>query len=386
MHLRSGVLIAALVMLGFSSALTAQDTVILKNGESKTGSIQDADFRGIKLSISGGGTTSIKRDDIQSISLDPKSLPKEFKAGEDEYVRQKYDEAVASYQALLEAKTKARSIIRQDAFMRQAQSYVFLDKADDAIKTIGAMITEFPQSWHLEAAGALHVQILTKTGKAAEAATFAETEESRIAKLPESTALVDRMKLLKAKAYLDAGDPKKAKAEAGALAGGTSPGAGGAKVLLGLIAAAEKLFPEAEKNFREALKSVTARSDRAAAFNGLGTILLERGKESKKTDEIMDALLFFLRTALVESPDAGESTESHEAGVYNAGICFQYLGELGTASAGSKSESKGAEAKGDDAQARNIQRAREWFRRLLRDYPQSKYAADAQTRLQKLGG
>ena len=45
------------------------------------------------------------------------------------------------------------------------------------------------------------------------------------------------MKLLKAKAYLDAGDPKKAKAEAGALAGGTSPGAGGAKVLLGLIAA-----------------------------------------------------------------------------------------------------------------------------------------------------
>jgi hypothetical protein len=386
MHLRSGLLIAALVTLGIPSALTAQDTVVMKDGSSKTGSIQDADFRGLKLSIQGGGTTSVKRDEIASITLDPKSLPKEFKAAEDEFVRGKYDEAVASYQAVLDAKTKARSIIRQDAFMRQAQSYVFLDKADDAIKTIGSLIQEFPQSWHLEAAGALQVQILTRTGKAAEAATFAETEESRIAKLPESTGLVERMKLLKAKAYLDAGDPKKAKAEASTLAGGSSPGAGGAKVLLALISLADKNAAEAEKLFRDALKSVSARSDRAAAFNGLGSILLEKAKESKQTADIMDALLLFLRTALVESPEAGEATEAHEAGIYNAGVCFQYLGELGTASAGSKSESKGAEAKGDDAQARNLQRAREWFRRLLRDYPQSKYAADAQTRLQKLGG
>jgi tetratricopeptide (TPR) repeat protein len=386
MHSRSGVVIATLG-LWLSGAAGAQDTVNLKDASNKQGSIQDSDFRGIKLSISGGGSTSIKRDEIQSHTLDPKSLPKEFKAGEDEYNRGKYDEAVASFQAVLDNK-KARSVIRQDAWMKQAQSYVRLEKAEEAVKALKGLLEEYPQTWHLEEADALVIAVLTRTGKAQDAVAFAEAEEARVAKLEGSGSLVERIKLLKARAYLAAGDPKKAKAEAGAAAGGTSPGAGAAKVLLGEIALTEKNAGEADKHFRDALKNVTARSDRAAVFNGLGTILLEKGKDAanaKKTDDIQEALLFFLRTAIVEIPEAGESTEAHEAGVYNTAVAFQYLGELGTPSAGSKSETK-ADGKTDDAQGRSLQRAREWFRRLLREYPQSKYAADAQTRLQKLGG
>jgi tetratricopeptide (TPR) repeat protein len=385
MQLCSRVALAALVGLSVAGAGLSQDTINLKDGSSKQGTIQEADYRGLKVSVTGGGgTTTIKTDDITGITLG--NPPKEFKAGEDDLLRGRQDDAIPNLQAVIENK-KNRSIFRQDAYIKLAEAYVRSDKADEAIKTLKALIEEFPQTRHLEQAQGMVIMILARTGKAQDAASFAEAEEGRVSKLEQSSGLVERLKLSKARAYLAAGDPKKAKADASTLASGTTPAAGAAKVLLAEISLAEKNVDEAKKLFTDALKVVSARSDRASAFNGLGAILLEQGKNDKKPDLIREANLLFLRTALVLAPEPGESTEAHETGLFNAGVSFQYLAELGAPApaAGSKAETK-TEGKTDDAQARNMQRARENFRRLLSTYPQTKYATEAQQRLQKLGG
>jgi tetratricopeptide (TPR) repeat protein len=379
----SRVAIATFVGLLIGGVSAAQDTVTLKDGSTKTGTIQDADFRGIKLAVTGGGgTTTIKRDDVASITLG--AQPKEFKAAEEDLLRGRFEEAVTNFQAVIE-NTKNRPIFKQEAFMGLARANAGLQKPDDAIKALKTLLEQFPQSWHLEQAQDMVVRVLLLTGKASDAAAFAQSEEGRVAKLEQSGPIVEHLKLQKARASLAAGQTKEAKSDASAIASGTSPGAGAAKVLLAEIALADKDVAGAENLFKEALKVVAAKSDRAAAFNGLGSILLEKGKNERKTDLIREAQLLFLRTALVLPPDAGEPTDAHEAGIFNAAVSFQYLGELGAPAAGSKAETK-SEGKPDDVQARNMQRARENFRRLLSLYPQSKYANEAQQRLQKLGG
>jgi tetratricopeptide (TPR) repeat protein len=380
--------VASLALL-LSSAAPGQDTVTLKDGTTKQGSVQEWNYNGLKMTVAqGGGTTTIKPEDIGSVTL---VGPKEYKQGEEEYHRGKGEEVAATLGPFIDKKTN-RAVLRAEALWMSGQGYLRSEKADDGIKTLKTLMEEFPQTHHLDDAITTNASVHVRTGKAQDAVSFLEAEEGRVAKLSESAKIVDGVKITKARAYLLAGDAKKAKTEATTLAGGTSSAAGAAKVLLGDIAVAEKQIPEAEKYYNDAKKVVTTRADRAACFNGLGTILLEKGKEARSPDQIRDALMYFLRTALVEIPEAGDSTEAHETGLYNTAVCFQYLGELGAPSAGgskgpeSKGGGGGGEAKTDDAQARNLQRARENFRRLIREYPQSKYASDAQTRLQKLGG
>lgn len=385
MRMQSRVVIAALVLASAARVVDGQDTVTLKDGSSKQGNIQEIDFRGVRLAVSGGGgTTTIKDQDVVSITFG--AIPKEMKQGDDEFARGKWDEAIASYATVIENK-KNRSVFRQEAWLNTGLAHLKAGRVDDSIKALKAMISdaEFPQSRYLGTVNERLAALQVASGKGSDGVTFLEAEESRIQKLPESGALVDRIKLLKAEAALGAGDTKKAKSEATLIAGGSSPLAGDAKVLMAQIALAERNVPEATKLFTDAMKTVATKRARAACFNGLGSILLEQGKEKKTADQIREALLLFLRTALVLVPDAGEPTDAHETGIYRAAESFQYLGEL-SAAAPSKADTKAAEAKPDDAQNRHLSRARELFRRLLREYPQSKHAAEAQSRLTKLGG
>lgn len=376
----------ALSALLASGVVSGQDTVTLKDGSPKQGQIQEWSYNGLKMTVAaGGGTTTIKPDDVSNVSFG--SLPREYKQGEDEFLRgNRYEEAAATLAPFIEKKTN-RAVLRAEALWMQGQAYLKAEKYDDGVKSLKQLMEEFPQTHYLEAAISTVAHVLVRTGKAQDAVSFLEGEESRVAKLPESGSIVEGIRMRKARTLFLAGDPKRAKTEATTIAAGSSSAAGGAKVLLGDIALADKQVADAERLYGDAKKSVTSRSDRAACFNGLGTILLEKGKESRSADQIRDALWYFLRTALVEIPDAGDSTEAYETGLYHAALCFQYLGELGAPGAKGGSESKGGgEAKTDDAQARNLQRARENYRKLLREYPHSKYAAEAQKALQKIGG
>jgi len=367
-HGARNLMIALLTTVATQVAFAQGDTLHLQSGESKQGTIQEWDYRGLKLSV-GGGTSTVKNQDV--INVDFGGAPKDWKEGVDDAQNGKLADAVAKLQAALDNK-KLRAPLRQEAHWWKAQALAGDQKFDEAVAALKAMLEEFPTTHRLEDVHAAMAEYLVKGGKGADAITFVDGEESRVNKLPESGSILEGLKLIRARALLDSGQGAKAKAEAQALASTTGPRASEAKVLMGLISLKADNNPtEAEKQFRDALKVVTKPSLRAACYNGIGEVLQKRGKESNKPDLIREALLNYLRTALQFPPTPGESTGAHEDGLYNAALCFKYLGDL--------SQDK-------DVAKRNNGRAAELFRRFVNDYPQSKYKADAAANLQKLGG
>jgi hypothetical protein len=96
--------------------------------------------------------------------------------------------------------------------------------------------------------------------------------------------------------------------------------------------------------------------------------LLDKGKATNKSDLIRDALLKFLRSALQLPPAPGEDTGAHEEALFNAAESFFFLAELG---------------KGDD-QVRSFSRARDLYRRVLAEYPQSRFKDPVSKRLERL--
>ncbi len=364
-------LMIAMALVTLSSRVFAQnDTITLKDNSTKQGTVQEWDYRGVKVAVGGSGTTTIKADDVLGVEF--AAAPKDFKEGKDDLAGGKFDEAVAKFQALID-NAKARAAIRQESHWYKAQALKGSGKNDESVAAMKAMIADgqFPSSHYLEQIHDLVPTMLAQAGKGAEAITFIEGEESRINKLPESGGLLEGLKLGRARAYLASNDLAKAKSEATALAATTGARASEAKVMLGTIALAEKNPTEAEKLFRDALKVVTRSRERAACYNGLGAVLQQRGKETSKPDLLREALLNYLRTALMFAPAPGEPTGEHENGLYNAANCFQLLGDVSS---------------DKDVQKRNYGRAVEMYRRFVAEYPQSPLKADAQSRLSKLGG
>ena len=107
-----------------------------------------------------------------------------------------------------------------------------------------------------------------------------------VAKLEQSRPIVERPQAPEGARIARRRRPEEGEdRDASAIASRHLPGAGAAKVLLAEIALAEKDVAEAEKLFKDALKVVTAKSDRAAAFNGLGLDPAREGQErERKTD------------------------------------------------------------------------------------------------------
>ena len=115
----------------------------------------------------------------------------------------------------------------------------------------------------------------------------------------------------------------------------------------------------ARSSSRTRSRSSPPRATAPPRFNGLGSILLEKGKNERKTDQIREALLLFLRTALVEFRQTPESPRRPTRPASSMPPSpSSTSASSGAPAAGSKAETE-SEGKPDDAQARNLQRARE---------------------------
>ncbi len=351
------------------AAAQAEDKIKKKDGSEVAGLILEWDYRAAKIQLPGAGkaTQNLKTDDIDSVEWG--GLTKEWKDADTDLKSGKEDAAFAKFKALAENK-RLRAALRQEAMWNGSLASFRLGKDDEAVVTLKSMISdaEFPQSRYLASAQENIVRALVRSGKAVDAIAFADAEISRTGRLTDSSAFVDRLKLMRCRALLGQGKAKDAKVDAGSLAQGTGPMSGEAKVLLASIAFAEKDTAAAETQATAALKLALSNAARAECYNVIGKCLLEKGKASNKSDLIREALLKFLRSSLQYPPAPGDDTGAHEDALFHAGESFKFLGEL---------------AKGDD-QARSLMRARDVFRRLLSEYPQTRFKDEANKRLERL--
>lgn len=359
--------VVAVCAFGGVFATAQEDKIILRDNSEKTGQVEEYDFRSIKLKLAGSATTTIKVDEVQAVTFG--GLPRDFSDAEAAAQRGAHAEAAAKYQAALDK--NPRRPVKQDAMFGIGIAQINSGNAADGVKSLKALLAEgaFPQSRHIEAAESQIIAALP----AAEQLPFVDGEIARVGKISDSGRLVDRLKLARCKILMAAGNLKDAKSDANALANSTGPGAGAAKVLLGDIARAEKNANDADRLYRDALRSTgLSRGDRAAVYNGLGALQLEKGVAGAgKPDEIRGALLSFLRVVVQFAPaDGSESSAPLEVALLNAGICFERLAQLGT-----KAE-----------QPLLRKRAKDLFGRLLNDFPQSQLKLEAETHFKKLDG
>jgi len=361
--------VAAAVVCAVPAFAQADDKITKKDGSTVAGQIMEWDYRNAKVQLPGAGkaTTNVKTDDIESVEYG--GLTKEWKDADTDYKSGKDDAAVGKFKALAENK-KLRAALRQEAFWNAANASFRLGKDEDGVAMLKTLISEaeFPSSRYLGAAQDNIVRGLTRMGKSADSIAFADAEISRTGRLADSAAFVDRLKLMRCRALLAQGKAKDAKVDAGSLAQGTGAMSGEAKVLMASIAFAEKDNAAAETQATAALKLSLSNAARAECYNVIGKCLLEKGKATNKSDLIRDALLKFLRSALQFPPAPGEDTGAHEEALFNAAESFFFIAELG---------------KGDD-QVRSFSRARDLYRRVLAEYPQSRFKDPASKRLERL--
>ncbi len=370
--MRSFVSITVAVFLAVSPLVAQEkdDVVTLKDGRKETGKVQNHDFNAVKIQIDGGGSKVIKAADVESVELISK--PKELRDGEAAAQAGRDDEAITKFGAAI-ANKRLRPVHRQEAYRGLAAAQFRANKADEGLATLKAMLSaeEFPLSCYLESASADVVARSLAADKADDAAAFLEAQITRLARIPEAGSLVDGLKLQRCRILLKKGDDAGAKREALSIAQGGGSGAAEAKALLGELALAAKDTAGAEKLFREALAGSAGAPAKVAAWNGLGEINLQKGLAEKKPDTLKVALMAFLRGVHQYPPAPGETSSGHETALFKAGVSYQAVGEL---------------EKAGEAQTRAFNRARELFRRLRDTYPDSSFAEEAKSRLERLGG
>lgn len=350
-------------------AIAQEDTINMRDGSKRTGKVLDWDLKNVEVGVGGSGSTRIKAEDVASVQFE--GVPRDMKDADAAFSGGRSADAVEKYKLIIDNK-KARKPLRQDAFWKTAQAQISMGKFEDAAATMKSMLADdnFPMSRYLVEADESISQCFAWAGKHDDAVKFTTDEETRVGKFGIA-GLGDKLRLLRARAYLAKGDLGKAQTEATALAGGAGAAAGDAKVVLGTIALAGEKNDEAERLFREAMASSQTPAVRASCFAGLGQVLRAKATKTKKSDDFKEALLCYLRPVVMYQPDQGGDSGAYEASLFGAAVCFMSIGEL---------------EKDADKQKVNNARARENFRKLLENYPQSQYAAEAKERLGRIGG
>lgn len=362
---KSWAAIAVFCALASVGLAQTDDKVTTKDGKSQNGKIDSYDFRAIKLSLRAGVSTTVKVEDVESVEFG--ALPKEYKEAVSAMQAQSWDDAATKFGEV--AASKAREVLKQEALWHQGNCYLEGGKNEEAAKALQELLAKFPQSRYLKLTHALVVRALVAAGKGTDAIAFTTAEETRVGAIPDSRQMTDGLKLLRCQAQMRSGQGAQAKADLQTLAGTGGPAADQARVMLGEVLLADKNLAEAEKNFREALKTSKENAVRSAAYNGLGDIGFAKGIESKKPEVLKDALLLYLRTVAQFPPAAGEPTDYYERAIYQAGRCFHSMGQL---------------EKTQDVQARHYGRAKELYRKILGEFRGSALAEEAKRQLDSL--
>lgn len=367
-HLVIGILAAAAAAFPAApaSGQEREDTVVLRDGNRVTGKISEYDFHGLKITPKGSGSQSIKSADIKSVSFVGQS--KAYRDAESAFQSGQDDAAISKFADVIKnTKVKAE---KQEAYWLTAQANFRANKVDEGVAAVKAMIGEFPLSRYVMTAATEVSTRLAAAGKPDDAVAYLDAEAGRLAKSPDAGTLAEIVKMMKAEVLIEKGDLS-AKTDVENVSRGSGPAAAYAKSLRGDILLKGGDAPGAEKSYREAIAGGAPSAAKVKAYNGLGKILFDKGFAEKKPDVLKQALLNFLRGVVQFPPAEGESATGHETAIFSAGACFQAIGDL---------------EKPGDAQNRAYSRARELFRRLRETYETSRFADEAKTRLERLGG
>ncbi|MFO0985191.1 MAG: hypothetical protein U1E76_26260 [Planctomycetota bacterium] len=353
--------IAALAVPAFAQKET--DLVKLKTGEQKRGVIQAEDFRNVKVA-----NEEIPWSKVESVTY--ADQPAELGKAESAEAAGEFAEAAQLLAPLAEPNAKAKPVFKQQAVIALARIQLRQGQAADAVKTATRYIDTFGAARGLREALSVIVQGSLAEGKKDDAkAALAKIKGDVKAKHPGAAHWVTLAEADLARATNDLATAKTAydQVENNRTAEVDAPlreqaGLGNAQVL-----SAQNRAADAETKFRELSQKAESEPVFIAAWNGLGDLARKKADAEQGMDSAYEALFAYLRGVVLYAPGPSEPAEPREEALFGAADSFRLLATR--------------EQKDEEARTRHALRAKDLFSSLLREFPSSAHAKDAEAKL-----
>jgi tetratricopeptide (TPR) repeat protein len=321
----------AMLAVGFAAAFAPSaraqgkendDTVRLKDGKTVTGRIESEDF----ASLTVKGKPAVTWDQVASIEYG--NAP-EFTKAVELYAVGSLEEAQVPFEEIKKDE-KERKVLRQQALYYLPLIARRSGAVDDAIAGWNELIKAFPGGrYHAVAAENLVSAHLAKN----DAAGASSALDKAIEGAGKDEVLAAQLNLLKARVLVGQGKFAEARAvyEAAANAGNTPPAVKfDAQLGRAYCLQREGNRAEAEAKYRELVAADAPNHVLAGAWNGLGELAEETGRQKRDIDQLLEAVLCHLRGCTVYPATAGESDVEYERALAGSGLCFKAVADLET--------------------------------------------------------
>ncbi len=359
---RAGALALTLIAVLRASALAQEsdDTIRLKDGQTRAGKIQSEDFGGVALSLSRGAATVVPWKSIQSIQY---AGAPEFTRAMEAFTAGSLTDAQTLFEGLKKDQ-KLRPVLRQQVLYHLALTNQRLGHVNEAIDGYLEVLKSFPKSRYLRSAGENLIACNLGKNDPAGADKALETLLTGAKAAGLESEFQVELGLLKGR-VLEA-QKKFSEARSAYSAAEKAPGAApgvvqAARLGLARCLQLENKTAEAEQQYRSLVTEDAPNAILAGAWNGIGEITMKEGFQKRDADKLLDALYAHLRGVVQYAPVAGEPTAEYERALAGSQKCFQFISDL---------------EKNPERKKLYAERARQRGDQLKKEFPQSVYLAE----------
>ncbi|HET6201580.1 MAG TPA: tetratricopeptide repeat protein [Planctomycetota bacterium] len=339
-------------------AQAGKDTIRLKDGKDQTVKIDAEEYGGVTFTPARGAAATAPWKDVQSIQYG--GAP-EFAQASAAFAAGRLAEAQTQFEELA-ADAKLRPVLKQHALYHLALIHLRLGRLEEAIAAHENLLRAFPKGRYLLLAGGnlLACHLAKKDVEGAGRALERFTQDVRGAGLEggfEAELGLLKARLLEAqKKFAEA----RAVYEVAEKTGASSPAvAQEARLGVGRCLLREGKGADAEPIFR-GLKDLPDAGTRvsAGAWNGIGDIVAQEGREKRDPEKLLEALYAYLRGVVQYRPAPGEPTEEYERALAGAADCFKFISQLD---------------RNPERKRQYADRSRERLEQLKKEFPSSPY-------------
>jgi hypothetical protein len=350
---------AALLVLGLTLALPAQDTVRLRNGNTETGTIESENYDGIVMKAKKGNqerNLTIAPDDVASISYDKGA---EYQKAVN-LVSTNLGNGISQLQAL-SGKKDLRKLLVPAVLFQLGSAQQRAGQFAAAAATQQDLIKSNPKTRYLIPAVQCIVDSYLALGDAAGGAAAVEAAASSASQGGVDVSYMTAFDYFRGKMLEAQKDLVGAKVKYQAATSATK-----LPVVAALARVSRARCEQQDGKADQARQEYKAIADQpdaanevlAAAWNGLADLSLADGAKDRKAEGVMNALYMYLRGVVEYAPAPGEATGEYERALAGAAQAFKQLSELET----------------DDAKQKQwAQKSRQHLDQLKKEFPNSRY-------------
>jgi tetratricopeptide (TPR) repeat protein len=329
---RAVVVGAFALVLAAGARAQQTDELETKDGKKVSGTVQKADYDLLQFKSKQGAQLKVAWGDVVKLKL---GGPVDFNEVVDKVGSAPVDDSLAGLEKL-KGDAKLREPLKQEVLFLLASVRARKGDLDGSIAGWQDLLKAFPSGRYLDVAIRGVVEGMLAKGQAAEAGKALDAAAGEAKAANPGPRFDASVKLLQAR-ILEAQNkiPEAKTAYDGVEKSGSLAPDQAAVANLGVARCLQSLGQnaDAEARYRKIVATTTdvPRYVLAGAWNGIGDMILKTAREKRDTDQLVVALLAFLRGASQYLPLEGEPTNEHMRALDSAVLACESIGQVDAA-------------------------------------------------------